>query len=107
MSNERRRAARQDMQWKGLMLDTAGAIVGRCMMVNVSATGAKLILPEPTAVPDSFVLILAKNGDVRRFCDVTWRAEHSIGVRFVQPTSAEDEEVSFIEDALARLSEGH
>ena len=104
MSKERRRAARHSMTWKGLIVDPAGAIVGECMMVNVSATGAKLLLRTPTEVPDSFVLILAKNGEVRRQCEVTWRSKHSVGGRFVVPLAADDDEASFIQDTLARIS---
>lgn len=102
MSNERRRAARQDMQWRGLIVDAAGAILGRCLMVNVSATGAKLLLAAAEDVPDSFVLILAKNGEVKRQCEVTWRAEKSIGVQFIRP--AGHDELSHLDDALARIS---
>ena len=107
MGSERRRATRQDMRWKGLMLDTSGTILGRCMMVNVSATGAKLIVPEPTELPDNLVLILAKNGEVRRLCEVTWRREKSIGVRFSRPASVEEEELSYVDEALARMAPGH
>jgi hypothetical protein len=58
MSDERRRAMRQDMRWKGLIIDNAGAIVSQCMMVNVSATGAKLVFVDATEVPDRFADVL-------------------------------------------------
>ena len=92
------------MHWEGLMIDPDGSIINRCMMVNVSATGAKLLLPVSADVPDSFVLILSKKGEVRRQCEVTWRAEKSIGVRFIAPLSAEDDDISYVSDALARIS---
>ena len=104
MSNERRRAQRQDMRWEALIVGNEGSIVARCMMINVSASGAKLILPASTEVPDFFVLVLSKNGEVRRQCEVTWRREKSVGVRFVLHASTEDEEVSHISDTLARIS---
>jgi hypothetical protein len=104
MSDERRRAVRQDMRWKGLIIDSAGAIVSQCMMVNVSATGAKLVFLDATEVPDRFVLLLAKNGGVRRHCEVTWRAKKTLGVQFVKPATVQDEEYSHIDDALARIS---
>jgi PilZ domain-containing protein len=104
MSNDRRRALRQDMRWEALVIDLEGLIVGPCILVNVSATGAKLILPEPKVVPDCFVLVLSKKGEVRRQCEVTWRSEKSIGVRFVLSVSPEDKESSFVSDMLARIS---
>ena len=107
MSNERRRAQRQDMRWEGLIVGSEGSIVARCMMVNVSASGARLILPAGTEVPDFFVLVLSKKGEVRRQCEVTWRREKSVGVRFVVLASTEEEEVSHISDTLARISSGN
>jgi hypothetical protein len=104
MSSERRRALRQDMRWEALMLDPEGSVIDRCMMVNVSATGAKLILPASSAVPDCFVLVLSRKGEVRRQCEVTWREEKSIGVRFVLSVAEEDKEVSHISDTLSRIS---
>jgi hypothetical protein len=106
MSDERRRASRQDMRWEALILDPKGSVVSRCVMVNVSASGAKLVLPKPSDVPDSFELVLSKNGGVRRRCEVTWRAEKSIGVQFqlFRAAATEEDEVSFISDMLARIS---
>jgi hypothetical protein len=92
------------MRWEGLIVDSEGSIVNRCMMVNVSASGARLILPAATEVPDCFVLVLSKNGEVRRQCEVTWRREKSVGVRFVLPASTEEQEISHISDTLARIS---
>lgn len=103
MSGERRKTGRQDMHWKALIVGVGGSIVGECMMVNVSDTGAKLLLPPSVEVPDGFALILAKNGGVRRTCEVTWRSDNSVGVRFVRSLPAEHE-VSHLDDALARIS---
>ena len=83
MPVERRHAARQGMRWKGQIVDAGGVVVSECVTADISTSGAKLILPQPAVVPDSFVLILAKIGGVRRQCEVTWRDENSIGVQFV------------------------
>ena len=80
---EKRRARRQDVRWKGLIHDDQGSIIATCMMTDVSASGAKLIIEGGINVPDWFVLTLARNAGVRRNCDVVWRAAKSIGVRFV------------------------
>ena len=80
---EKRRARRQDVCWKGLIHDDQGSIITTCMMTDVSASGAKLIIAAGINVPDWFVLTLARNAGVRRNCDVVWRAPTSIGVRFV------------------------
>ena len=91
MSTERRGSKRRDIRWNGLIVDLAGSIVGPCRMANVSATGANLILRTPTDVPDSFVVLLAKNAKVRRQCEVAWRSEKIVGVRFVLSSSSQQE----------------
>jgi hypothetical protein len=82
MSSEKRGAKRRDLRWNGLIVDLAGSIVGPCRMVNVSATGANLLPRTSKDVPDSFVVLLAKNAKVRRKCEVVWRLGKSIGIRF-------------------------
>jgi PilZ domain len=103
MPSDRRKTPRQDMQWKALIVGDGGSVVGECMTVNVSAAGARLLLPPSMEVPDSFGLILAKIGGVRRECEVTWRSDKGVGVKFVQSSPAEHE-ASHPDDALARIS---
>ena len=104
MSNERRRSLRQTMRLEAMIFDIDGSMVGPCTMMNVSVSGAKLILRAPTEVPDSFLLVLSRKGGVRRQCEVIWRSDASIGIRFVVPGAAEDQEVSFTSDTLTRIS---
>ena len=86
-SAEKRRAPRQDVRWKGLIHDDQGSILAPCLMTNVSASGAKLVMEAGINVPDWFVLTLARNANVRRNCEVVWRAARSIGVCFVARTA--------------------
>jgi hypothetical protein len=51
-------------------------------MVDVSATGAKLFSKVPSEVPQEFHLILSRDGQLRRQCQVVWRSAAAIGVRF-------------------------
>jgi hypothetical protein len=104
MSLEKRGAPRKEIRWEGLIIDHAGSIVGRCVMTNVSVTGAKLAFTAPTDVPDSFVLLLSKNGEVRRQCTVVRRSEMDIRVRFVSSPSTGHEVISYLNDTLARLA---
>ena len=82
-SGEKRRSLRQRVRCKGLIHDDRGSIVAQCFMMDVSASGAKLLIEKGINVPDEFVLTLARNAGVRRYCEVMWRAAKSIGVRFV------------------------
>jgi PilZ domain-containing protein len=104
MSKEKRIAPRQDVRWQGVVSDKQGAVLSRCLLVNVSATGAKLVVEFPDKIPDSFILMLSRNGGVRRVCDVKWRSGSSIGVKFSLSATQVQETISYINDVLSRLT---
>ena len=80
---EKRRSRRQNVHCTGVIYDDQGSIVAQCVMTDVSASGAKLLLEPGLNVPDWFVLALSRNAGVRRNCQVVWRRAESIGVCFV------------------------
>ena len=82
MHPNKRIQKRQHVKVKAIIIDTAGKILGRCMVVNVSASGAKLTLPVATETPIEFDLVLTRDGAVRRHCEVAWRSGNDIGVMF-------------------------
>lgn len=102
-ADDKRGAPRKNIRLQGLILDTDGAIVTRCLMVNVSASGAKIAVKKPSALPNTFNLLLSKKGGVRRQCEVVWRADKTIGVRFVLSPSFENEAITYMNEALARI----
>ena len=57
-------------------------ILASCVMADVSAGGAKLVLKSTEGIPDLFVLVLSRDGRVRRHCKVAWRDAKRIGVQF-------------------------
>jgi hypothetical protein len=70
-------------------IDCSGSVFCECVMMDVSATGAKLVLssaepPNEIEIPDEFILVLSNNGHVRRRCKVSWQSENSLGVIFVE-----------------------
>jgi hypothetical protein len=104
MSQERRRAPRRKMLWESSIVTEEGVAIARCMVADVSATGAMIITEAPQDVPDCFVLALSKNGSVRRLCEVTWRTSRSLGARFLTNEAIEPPSETFISDMLARIS---
>jgi hypothetical protein len=80
---EKRRSRRQNVHCTGVIYDDQGSIIAQCVMTDVSASGAKLLLEARFNVPDWFVLALSRNAGVRRNCQVVWRRAESIGVCFV------------------------
>ena len=57
-----------------------------CRMVDVSESGARVVSAAAEHVPDEFYLYMTRNGAVGRKCQVAWRAEQQMGLKFVDRT---------------------
>jgi hypothetical protein len=80
---ERRRAARERTLNAGrIEFGHAGGV--RCMIRNLSSSGALLELGVPTNLPDKFVLVVLSNLKQRN-CEVVWRQRNRFGVAFTGP----------------------
>ena len=53
-----------------------------CQVMDISASGAKIISAMPSQVPDRFELAFTKGDDKHRRCEVVWRRGKMIGVQF-------------------------
>jgi hypothetical protein len=53
-----------------------------CIVHDISARGARLLLPEAADVPESFTLSLDP-GEDRWACRVVWRRLGEVGIAFV------------------------
>jgi PilZ domain-containing protein len=53
-----------------------------CTIRNLSETGALLEVGNSIGIPDQFILII-KPETLRRSCEVAWRSEKNIDVKFV------------------------
>jgi hypothetical protein len=104
MTRDRRAALRRPIRWKALILNSSGALISHCTIVDVSSTGARLLLPEPAELPEAFLLVLSRNGDVRRQCELSWIKEKRVGIRFLRPQPVSEEPVSHMSDALMRFT---
>ena len=88
MVSEKRTEPRQDIHWDSMIVKIDGSIVEGCTMVDVSSSGARLIVKTPGEVPDQFDLLLFRNGSVRRRCKVVRRTEGDVGVQFLHQKPA-------------------
>jgi hypothetical protein len=86
MRSDTRKSTRRHVHNGARMVGADGSALGLCMMADLSAGGACLQVEAPDALPDKFILLLSHTGRLRRMCSVTWRAENSIGVKFVDGT---------------------
>ena len=103
MAADKRGAPRKYIRMEGLIVDMDGTAICRCVLVDISKSGAKLAVKNTADVPDVFNLMLSKKGGVRRICEVAWREDRAMGVRFVLTPGFETEVVSYMNDALARI----
>ena len=60
------------IQWDGIIID-------------ISASGAQLEFISTTGIPDRFSLLIASpRSPVERVCEVVWRSDDRLGVRFLK-----------------------
>ena len=50
-----------------------------CTVVDISAGGACLQVPDPAAIPQRFEMV---HGGTRKKCNIVWRARNRLGVSF-------------------------
>jgi hypothetical protein len=77
--DERRKAPRADVD-EPAYIASHGAST-RCRLVNISADGAALEVPDPRFIPNRFRLMTERDRVVRN-CRVAWTRQNRIGVIF-------------------------
>ena len=81
MRGDKRKARRHRMRVDAWVLLEDGERC-ECALSDVSDSGARINVHDTDAIPDNFLLLLAKNGAARRRCRVIWRKPRLIGVKF-------------------------
>jgi hypothetical protein len=84
-SRENRRAERKLLQ-KPVQVATGFGANVKCVMKDISQTGARLDVASGGSAPDVFLLILGHG--LERWCQVVWRADHELGVQFISPPAS-------------------
>jgi hypothetical protein len=77
---DRRKAARESAL-RVAMIEFRPVGEARCMIRNISSTGALLEMGSRVALPNKFVLAVLSN-HTRRHCRVVWRDRNRLGVAF-------------------------
>jgi hypothetical protein len=78
--DEKRKHPRAEINQPGYI--SAGGSVMSCMVLNISAEGAAIDVPNPAFVPQRFRLVMAHDSSVRE-CQIAWIQQNRIGVSFV------------------------
>ena len=81
-----RRNPRAQVEQSAYIADDDGKPLYPCRMLDVSSGGAKLQIEGDTLeLPATFILVLSKDGLVRRPCRPVWRGPKTVGVEFFKP----------------------
>ncbi|HEY0566858.1 MAG TPA: PilZ domain-containing protein [Xanthobacteraceae bacterium] len=84
MAAAKKREARKSLQQPGWITLEGGFAARRCVVQDISTTGAKLIVDEPEMMPARLRLAFARDARTGRTCQVVWRRGKSLGVKFVR-----------------------
>jgi hypothetical protein len=78
---ELRKKPRRQFQYAARIL-TDNNVAIACEIADISDSGARLALEQQSELPETFMLLLTAEGDVRRHCRLVWRNETHVGVEF-------------------------
>jgi hypothetical protein len=76
---ERRRAPRSDVDEPAYVSSHGSST--RCRLINISAEGAAIEVPDPAFIPSRFQLMTERDRVVRN-CRAVWTKQNRIGVIF-------------------------
>ena len=84
MAAARKRAARKSVQQSGWITLDGGFAARRCVVHDMSSTGAKITVENSSALAGRLRLAFSRDARSGRRCEVVWRRGKSFGVKFVR-----------------------
>ena len=84
MAITKKRDVRRSVQQPGWITLEGGFAARQCNVLDLSATGAKVVLDDPGSVTTSKIrLAFARDARTGRDCEVVWRRGKTLGIRFL------------------------
>ena len=84
MAAAKKRQARKSLQQPGWITLDGGFAARRCVVRDMSSTGAKITIDDPNMLPAKLRLAFARDARTGRKCEVVWRRGNSVGIKFVR-----------------------
>jgi hypothetical protein len=84
MAAVKTREVRKSLHQPGWITLEGGFAARRCVVQNLSATGARLTVDDPNMLPARLRLAFARDARTGRKCEVVWRRGKTVGVKFVR-----------------------
>ena len=81
---KKNRETRKSLQQSGWITMEGGFAARPCMVHDLSTSGAKVTIDDPSALPAKLRLAFSRDARTGRNCEVVWRRGMSIGVKFVR-----------------------
>jgi hypothetical protein len=83
--DEKRKDCRQSLKYPARIDLGEGSPHLPCILTDVSASGARILIETPDKIPERFELLLAPEHGTSRHCKVMWRGESQLGLAFIKP----------------------
>jgi hypothetical protein len=80
----KKREVRKSLRQPGWITLDGGFAARRCVVQDMSATGAKITIDDPNMLPAKLRLALSRDARTGRPCEVVWRRGKSVGIKFVR-----------------------
>ena len=100
MKNDKRKSVRRSMHYTAWIARKGEPLEG-CVLYDISDKGARLDVEKPESIPDQFMLFLSSRGTPRRKCNVAWRTDTQIGVKFDEPLPSKPKRNPTLEAMIA------
>ena len=84
MAATKKRETRKSMHQSGWITLEGGFAARRCVVRDLSATGARITIDDPNMLPAKLRLAFSRDARTGRSCEVVWRRGKSVGIRFVR-----------------------
>jgi hypothetical protein len=84
LATKKKREVRKSLRQPGWITLDGGFAARKCVVQNMSSTGAKITIDDPNMLPAKLRLAFTRDARTGRPCEVVWRRGKSVGVRFVR-----------------------
>ena len=68
-----------------------------CLLEDISINGASIKLLSSLDLPKQFKLLFSQTGIPRRFCEIIWRKDSDVGVKFLEEKILENSRTTSLE----------
>lgn len=80
----KKREMRKSLHQPGWITLEGGFAARRCVVRDLSSSGAKLTIDDPNTLPAKLRLAFSRDARTGRPCEVVWRRGKVVGIKFVR-----------------------